>query len=249
MKTPIQSALIFGATSAIATAYCRVLADRGAELYLIGRNPETMQSLASDLAVRGAKEVTLVVADLCDNSQHDELVEAAWKKLDGPDLALLAHGSLGQQAEDEANWESQHSLIKTNLTSQLSLLALLANRFEKQERGCLAALSSVAGDRGRASNYIYGSTKAGLSCYLQGLQQRLAPTGVRVIDFRPGPVDTPMTTGMKKGLLWSTPERIAGAMDRGLGYRNGTLYLPFYWRPVMAVIRIIPSGLLHRLGI
>ena len=85
--------------------------------------------------------------------------------------------------------------------------------------------------------------------YLQGLQQRLGPVGVRVIDLRPGPVDTPMTAGMQKGLLWSTPGRIAGAMGRGLDNRSGTLYLPFYWRPIMAIIRLMPTSLIQRLGI
>lgn len=249
MNSPIQSALVFGATSAIATAYCRIVADRGGALHLVGRNGDALQSLADDLTVRGANKVSVAVADLCDTGQHEQLIEDAWVQLNGPELVLLAHGALGRQTEDEVDWETQRALIQTNLISHMSLLTLLANKFEKQGRGCMAAISSVAGDRGRASNYIYGTTKAGLSCYLQGLQQRLAPAGVRVIDLRPGPVDTPMTSGMKKGMLWSTPQKIADAMDRGLGHRSGTLYLPFYWRPVMAIIRMMPSALLGRLGI
>ena len=249
MKSPVQTALVFGATSAIATAYCRILAGRGAVLHLVGRDGDALQSLADDLGVRGAKGVSIAVTDLCETGQHEQLVAQGWQQLDGPDLVLLAHGTLGTQAENETDWELQRSLIQTNLISHLSLLSLLANRFEQQGNGCLAAISSVSGDRGRASNYIYGATKAGLSCYLQGLQQRLAHAGIRVVDLRPGPVDTPMTAGLQKGILWSTPERVARAMDNGLEYRSGTLYLPFYWRPIMAVIRILPGSLLRRLGI
>ena len=125
------------------------------------------------------------------------------------------------------------------------MTAYHVNRHE----ACLAAISSVAGDRGRASNYIYGATKAGLSCYLQGLKNRLAPAGVRVVDLRLGPVDTPMTAGLQKGLLWSEPGQIARGMDRKLAHASGAVYLPFYWRSVMALIRMMPDAMIRRLGI
>lgn len=249
MKSPIDTALVFGATSTIAIEVCRVLAERGASLHLVGRDPEALESLASDLNLRGAKAVSISVADLSDTRQHEQLVNTAWEKSGKPDLALLAHGSLGTQTVMETDWEQQDALIQTNLISHLSLLTLLANRFEDQRGGCLAAITSVAGDRGRASNYIYGASKAGLSCYLKGLQNRLAPAGVRVVDLRPGPVDTPMTAGFTKGLLWSEPERVAKTMVRVLAYRSGTIYLPFFWRPIMVVIRMMPDFLIRKLGI
>ena len=249
MKPSIKTAMVFGATSAIATAYCRILATCGAVLHLVGRDRDALQSLASDLDLRGAKRVSIAVADLCDTEQHGQLVAEGWENLGKPDLALLAHATLGNQSEGEADWEQQRTLIQTNLISHLSLLTLLANRFEQQRSGCLAAISSVAGDRGRPSNYIYGATKAGLSCYLGGLRHRLAPIGVRVVDLRLGPVDTPMTAGLSKGLLWSTPERVALAMDRKLTHDNGTVYLPSYWRPIMGVVRMLPDALIRQLGI
>ncbi len=249
MKRPIKAALVFGATSAIATAYCRILASRGAVLHLVGRDHDALQNLAGDLDLRGATKVSVAVADLCDTEQHKKLVTEGWESLGEPDLALLAHATLGSQSEGETDWKQQRTLIQTNLISPLSLLTLLANRFEQQHSGCLAAISSVAGDRGRPSNYIYGATKAGLSCYLGGLQHRLAATGVRVLDLRLGPVDTPMTAGLSKGLLWSTPERVAHAMDGKLARHHGTVYLPAYWRPIMGVVRVLPDILVQRLGI
>ena len=249
MKSPIQSAIVFGASSAIATAVCRILAKHGARLHLIGREGDALQNLARDLELRGAKSVAISIADLSETGSHEQLVTECWESLGKPELVLLAHGSLGAQVACEADWEQQRAQIQTNLLSHLSLLTILANKFEQQRSGCLAAISSVAADRGRASNYIYGAAKAGLSSYLEGLRSRLAPAGVRVLDLRPGPVDTPMTAGLPKGPLWSNPERVARAMYRALTHRNGTVYLPFYWRPIMWLVRVMPDVLIRKLGI
>lgn len=249
MKSQIKTAMVFAATSAISTSYCRILAERGAALHLVGRDQDALQKLASDHEMHGAKSVSISVTDLCETQHHEQIIDQGWESLGSPDLALLAHGILDTQFELQGDWNQQHKLIQTNLVSHLSLLTHLANRFEQQGGGCLAAISSVAGDRGRASNYIYGATKAGLSCYLSGLHQRLAPAGVRVVDLRPGPVDTPMTAGLPKGLLWSSTGRIARAMDRALTHRSGTVYLPFFWRPIMGVIRMLPNAVIRRLNI
>ena len=249
MRPPICKALVFGANSAIATAFCRLLARQGASLHLVGRDGIALEGLACDLKLRGALAVSIVAADLCEIQQHEQLVAAGWLHLDGPDLALLAHGTLGSQIDCESDWELQFEQVQSNLLSQQSLLTHLANRFEDQGNGCLAAISSVAADRGRASNYVYGAAKAGLSCYLNGLQQRLAPRNVRVLDLRPGWVDTPMTAGFEKGLLWSSPERVARGMYRAMVKRNGTVYLPAWWRPIMAIIRLMPNAVIRRLGL
>ena len=249
MRSPIQSAMVFGASSAIATAFCRILARHGARLHLIGRDPDALRALAGDLELRGAKFVAFSVADLSETGFHEQLVTECWESLGEPGLVLLAHGSLGEQTACETDGEQQRAQSQTNFLSHLSLLTILANKFEQQRSGCLAAISSVAADRGRASNYIYGSAKAGLSCYLEGLRNRLAPAGVRVVDLRPGPVDSPMTAELPKGLLWSDPERIARAMVRALAYRSGTVYLPFYWRPIMWIVKLMPDALIRKLGI
>lgn len=244
-----QRALIFGANSTIATAFCRLLAAQGWSLFLVARNSEALESLAADLQLRGASQISIAQTELCEMEKHPALVADAWDRFDGFDLALLAHGSLPSQANCENDWDQQLSEIQTNLLSQQSLLTCLAPRFEAQGSGCLAAISSVAGDRGRASNYIYGAAKAGLSCYLKGLQQRLAPAGVRVLDLRPGWVDTPMTSEFEKGLLWSRPEQVAQGILRATQKASGTVYLPAWWRPIMAIIRLLPDFVIRRLGI
>lgn len=249
MNAATNKALIIGANSTIATAFCRLLAERGWRLYLVGRNSNALETLAADLRLRAAAQVSVALADLCELKQHPRLVADAWDQFAGFDLALLAHGSLASQTDCENNWDRQLAEIHTNQLSQQSLLTCLAQRFEAQGSGCLAAISSVAGDRGRASNYIYGAAKAGLSCYLKGLQQRLAPAGVRVLDLRPGWVDTPMTAEFQKGLLWSSPERVASGMIRATEKGSGTVYLPFWWRPIMAIIRCLPDVVIGRLGI
>ncbi len=245
----MQHIAVFGATSAIASAFCRLAAARGAVMHLVGRDATALQSLAADLEQRGAERVSTAPADLCETERHSRLVAEVWQALRHPDLVLLAHGSLGSQARCQQDWTTQRDMLNINLISHLSLLTRLAERFEDQRSGCLAAIGSVAGDRGRASNYVYGAAKAGLSCYLGGLQQRLAPAAVRVVDLRLGRVDTPMTSEFDKGLLWSTPERIARSMHRVLRHRSGTVYLPGYWRPLMALIRALPNALVRRLGI
>ena len=249
MKPPLTKALVFGANSAIATAFCRLLAVHGASFHLVGRDHAALEGLAADLTLRGALTVSVSVADLAKIQQHEQLVATGWGQLDGPDLALLAYGSLGSQFAAERDWNLQREQIQNNFLSQQSLLTHLANRFEDQGKGCLAAISSVAADRGRASNYIYGAAKAALSCYLSGLRQRLAPSQVRVLDLRPGWVDTPMTAGFHKGLLWSSPERVARGMYRALTQGNGTVYLPAWWRPIMAVIRLLPEAVIRKIGV
>ena len=249
MTSSNRTALVFGATSAIATAFCRLLAIRGYRLCLVGRNETALDALAADLQVRGAEQVTTRYADLGEVEAHPALVADAWTALGTVELAVLAYGSLSRQRECELDWQLQSGEINTNLVSQQSLLTHLANQFESQGHGCLAAITSVAGERGRASNYVYGASKAGLSCYLEGLGQRLHAAGVRVLDLRPGWVDTPMTAGFDKGALWSTPERVARGMLRASRKSSGTVYLPGWWRPLMAVFRSLPGAVVRRLGV
>lgn len=242
----MQRILILGATSAIAEATARRFAARGARLYLVARDGERLQDLASDLALRGAAVAGLAVLDLNDFARHEAVLEDAARALDGVDIALIAHGTLADQALCEKSFPLTLQELNTNAISVISLLTHLANRFAAQGRGSIAVVSSVAGDRGRASNYVYGAAKGAVNVVMQGLRARLHASGVHVLTIKPGFVDTPMTAAFRKGLLWSQPERIAAGIERALESKQDVAYLPSWWRLVMAGIKLIPEGLFKR---
>jgi short-subunit dehydrogenase len=237
---------IFGATSAIAQAVARQLARRGDSLVLVGRNAERLEAVAADLRVRGAGAVHPLLADLNETPRHAALVDEAWNALGGLDVALIAHGVLGSQQEAETSDAALHEILATNFTSAASLLMRLAQAFERQGRGTLAAIGSVAGDRGRRSNYAYGAAKGGLAVFLAGLRHRLSASGVRVVTLKPGFVDTPMTRDSPKGPLWATPEQAAACIVRAIDRGASVAYVPGFWRAIMLVIRSLPEWVLFR---
>lgn len=239
----MRKILILGATSAIATATARILAAQGHALCLAARNAPALRGLADDLRTRGAHKVEMTPFDATATGTHADLVKAAVVALGGLDTAILAYGSLPDQIAIQDAPERVIAELETNFTSVASLLTILAAQFERQGHGTIVAISSVAGDRGRAVNYVYGSAKAGLTCFLSGLRQRLSSKGVEVITVKPGLVDTPMTASFHKGALWSTPEAVAKGIVRAIESRKTTVYLPGFWRPIMAGIRLIPERL------
>lgn len=243
----MQKILILGATSAIAQATARLFAAGGAAFCLVGRGGERLAIVAQDLVARGAAEAFCLEADLNDCQGHQELIQQADARLGGLDLALIAHGTLGDQAAGQDDFAMALTELQTNFISPASLLTHLANLLEPRGRGALVAISSVAGDRGRQSNYIYGAAKGGLSIFLQGLRNRLAPSGVRVLTIMPGFVDTPMTAAFAKGPLWVGPEVIAACIHRGLAKGREVVYAPWFWRYIMLVIRAIPERFFKRL--
>lgn len=246
MAEAARKALVFGATSAIAQAVARRWAERGDALVIVGRNAEKLATVAQDLRVRGAPAVDVLVADLNDTSLHAELVERAWKAVGGIDVALVAHGVLGSQREAERSTAELRNILDTNFAGTASLLMRLAEAFERQGRGTIAAIGSVAGDRGRQSNYAYGAAKGALAIFLDGMRHRLAPRGIRVVTIKPGFVDTPMTRDFPKGALWATPERVAAAMVRAIDRGVSVAYVPGFWRAIMLVIRSLPEWILFR---
>lgn len=178
---------------------CLRYAARRARIALIGRRAEALDALAADLRVRGASEVDAWVLDVNDIARHADCLEAAWRRFDGIDHALVAHGVLPDQAECQVNVAAALASFDTNARSVLALLTDLANRFERQASGAIGVISSPAGDRGRASNYVYGAAKAAVTNLASGLRHRLAARGVRVVTILPGFVDTPMTAAFPKG--------------------------------------------------
>jgi hypothetical protein len=244
---------IFGATSDIATAVARQLAEGGARLVLVGRDPAGLEATAADLRVRGAAEVATARADFADTAALPGAADAAWRAFGGLDLAFVAYGSLPDQSTAASDPRLAEEALLLNFVSPCLLCDLLAARFERQDsRAAIAVVTSVAGDRGRRSNYLYGAAKGGLQRYLEGLRHRLFTAGVRVLDVRPGFVRTKMTAHLASGgPLWASPDRVARDILRAVGKENrrggaAVLYTPWFWRAVMAGVRGLPAPLFHR---
>ena len=238
--------LLIGATSAIAQAVARLYAGRGARLLLVGRRLDALQANAADLRVRGAAAADTAVLDANRIEDHAAAIEQAWQHWGGLDVALVAHGMLPDQASAQASVGETLSCLQTNATSVIALLTDLANRFEFQGSGVIGVISSPAGDRGRASNYVYGAAKAAVTNFASGLRHRLFRKGVRVVTVLPGFVDTPMTANFPKGPLWAKPERVAADIVQALDRRNGTLYTPWFWRWIMLIVTRLPQALFLR---
>lgn len=241
--------LIIGATSAIAQATARLFAEHGDRIFLAGRNPDKLAAMKNDLSIRGAEQIETAIFEATDFDSHPRLIEEAFHLMGGLDTVLIAQGTLPDQKKCEASVEETLREISINALSTISFLTLLSNRFEKQGSGLIAVLSSVAGDRGRKSNYIYGSAKATVTTFLQGLRNRLASSGVHVMTIKPGFVDTPMTVGFKKGLLWATPESVAKSIVKGMEKKRDVLYTPFFWRGIMLLIRSIPEKVFKKMNL
>ncbi len=167
--------------------------------------------------------------------------------MDGIDIVLVAHGTLSNQIECQNNIQLTMLEIQTNGISAISLLTVTANYFEKIKQGTIAVISSVAGDRGRASNYIYGSSKAMVSAFASGLRQRLFHSNVAVVTIKPGFVDTPMTAAFKKGFLWANPTTVAIAVVNAIDRRKSEVYVPFFWKYIMTCIKLLPNFLFIRI--
>ena len=241
--------LVIGATSAIAEHCARIWASRGDELYLVARNEERLQTIAADLKVRGAAQAHSHCMDLNDMGSHAAMLDAAETAMGGIDTVLITHGTLSNQKACEQGVEETLAEISTNALSTISLLTFIANRFEAKRAGTIAVISSVAGDRGRASNYVYGSAKAMVTVFTSGLRQRLYKSNVAVVTIKPGFVDTPMTASFKKGILWAKPAAVAATIVRAIDARKNEVYVPAFWWAVMMVIKALPSTIFKRLNI
>ncbi len=241
--------LIVGATSAIAYETAKCFAQDGAELFLVGRNAEKLAAIANDLKVRGAKRAETFLLDLNDLERHQEMLDAVISTFGVLDMLLIAHGTLGNQQRCEQSVTETLKEFTSNCTSVISLLTISANYFEQQKRGCIAVISSVAGDRGRPSNYVYGTTKAAVSTFLQGLRSRLYKSGVSVVTIKPGLVDSPMTAALRKGPLFSSPQRVGRGVYHAMKKGKAVVYLPGYWRAIMFVVRSIPESVFKRLSL
>lgn len=237
---------ILGATSALGHCVAKLLADNGHALVLVARDDAKLQQNADDIKVRTA-DVETITADFDLVDDHHKLVE----QISDCDEVFCFFGTLPDQVACEEHWADAHSALHTNFISVVSLLGRLANAFEQRGHGNLVVVSSVAGDRGRKSNYIYGTAKGALTIYCAGLRNRLAASGVHVLTVKPGFIDTPMTAHLEKkpAPLWVGPERVASEIVRAAHARKNTLYTPWFWRYILLIIQHIPEFVFKRLSL
>jgi decaprenylphospho-beta-D-erythro-pentofuranosid-2-ulose 2-reductase len=243
--------IILGATSAIAEATARLYAAEGAELLLIGRQEERLAATADDLRLRGATRADTALRDLADTGDPTASFAGFIETLGGVDHVLLAYGVLGDQKTAEHDAVAAQTSFAINFTSAAAWLLAAADVLEQQGKGSLVVLGSVAGDRGRRANYVYGAAKAGLATLVEGIAHRWSEKGLRAVVIKPGPVITPMTEGYasRKGLMWATPETVALIVRRAADRGGPVVYAPWFWRWIMLIIRFLPAPIFNRLDI
>ena len=241
------TALVIGATADIGRAIARRLADGGWTLQIAARNPARLEREAQDLRVRTGVTVTAHHCDVLEDDGGASMLNA----LDPfPDIAVCVVGLLGDQAENQQNLATAERVMRTNYVGPVLLMGMLAERFEQRGSGVLVGVSSVAGDRGRAVNYIYGSAKAGVTAFLSGLRNRLAGSGVHVVTVKPGFVRTRMTDGMNLPAgLTAEPEEVAAAVVKAIRRRRDVVYAPYVWQLVMLVLRAVPERFFKRISV
>jgi decaprenylphospho-beta-D-erythro-pentofuranosid-2-ulose 2-reductase len=243
-----QNIIIIGATSAIAEAVARRYAEQGAQLFLVARNNDKLECVANDLKVRGASAVQTWIMDANDSNAIPKMLNDAWKAFGSYDVALIAHGTLPNQARTETDIDYALTQFRTNADSVIACLTGLAMRFEPQGNGVIAVISSVAGDRGRGSNYLYGAAKAAINTFVSGLRARLIKKGVHVLLIKPGFVATPMTSELNlPAKLTATADAVAIDIQYAINKRKNTLYTPWFWCWIMLIIRNIPEFLFKKM--
>ncbi len=239
--------VVLGATSAIAEQACRLWAGRGERLFVAARDVAAVESIAADLQIRGAEDVAFGRYDATEPASLPDIVEKAWSWAGDVDVTLIAHGTLPDQSLCDRDPPLARREFEINGTSVVELASLVAARLETQGRGTLVVIGSVAGDRGRANNAIYGSAKAAVAAYCSALRQRLTRSGVGVLLVKPGFVDTPMTASLPKGWLWAKPEAVARKIVSAIDRRRSTVYTPWFWRWIMLAVRSIPESVFRRM--
>jgi len=246
-----KNILIVGATSGIAMSCARVWASQGARLFLVARNADRLQQVADDLQARGAALAATHTLDIDELGQHAAMLEGCRRTFDGaPDIVLIAPGTLPDQAHCQADPAVAVREFTTNATSVIALLTAVANMLEAARSGTIGVIGSVAGDRGRPSNYLYGSAKAALATFCEGLRARLYKADVHLVTIKPGFVATAMTAGLPlPGPLVASPEKVAKDITRAIEKKKNVLYTPCFWSLIMLIIRSIPQFVFKRLSL
>jgi hypothetical protein len=243
----MKHALILGATSDIAKALAYKFAAQGFGVILAARQSERLDNVISDIEIRHNTPAQAVEFDALDYASHTEFYNSLTPK---PDVAICVFGYLGDQQTAQNDFAEAETIINLNYTGAVSILNIIANDFERRKAGTIVGLSSVAGDRGRQSNYLYGSAKAGLTAYLSGLRNRLAKANVHVITVKPGFVRTKMTAGKPlPGPITAKPEQVAEDVFKAYRRQSNQVYTLWMWKYLMWVIRNIPEPIFKRLSL
>lgn len=244
----MKKVLIIGATSEIAIACGRIWAEKKSEIYLVARSENKLQQVADDFTTRGASAIHSHILDMNEIKKHTEMLENCFTTLKTIDIVLIAHGTLPDQHACEQDVDLALQEFSTNGLSVIALLTLLANKMEQQGDGTIAVISSVAGDRGRPSNYLYGSAKATVSTFCEGMRARLYKRGVHLLTIKPGFVDTPMTKELElPQALVVSPEKVAKSIHNAIEHGKNTIYTPWFWRYIMIIIKSIPNLIFKKL--
>jgi hypothetical protein len=246
----MKNILVIGATSAIAQAFVRSMAVGDNRLVLVARDIDKLNAVKNNIRIKNDVNIATFVLDVNNHDKIDDMLNSSKSFLDYINIILIAHGTLPNQEKCNSNINLTRQEFNTNATSTILLCQKVGNLLEKQKSGLLAVITSVAGDRGRQSNYIYGSAKGAVNIFLQGLRNRLTKSDVSVLTVKPGFVDTPMTAHLSKNPLFSKPDTIAKGIVRAINKnKSKEIYLPGYWRIIMFIIKAIPGKIFNKLSL
>jgi len=241
--------LVLGGYSGIAQKVEEKWAHKGASFYLVGRDHSKLEVVRNHLKTLGANEVFIEQMDLTNLNEHRNILQRAINSLNGLDLLFVCYGILPNQKELEKEPIKIVENYNINTISLIHFVTIVANYFESKKTGTIAVVTSVAGERGRKSNFFYGSAKACVDVYLQGLRHKLSSSNIKIITIKPGVVDTPMTKDLDKKLLIASPEKVATDIIRGIDKGQLVIYTPWYWKYIMLIIKLLPQKIFNRLNI
>ena len=245
----VKKVWVLGASSTIAMSVARLYAEQGCDLLLVARSQDKLDAIKQDLQARGARTVETKQVDLAVETDKSGKFREMLSTTNGFDVLLLAYGKLSDQEICGSDLDTLTKDMNTNLISAMEWLTCAANQIEKVKQGSLAVISSVAGDRGRRSNYVYGTAKSGLSTFCQGLQHRLSRYNGHVVLIKPGFVDTAMTSHLPKSGLWASPEQVAKDIVKGVDKKKTIVFTPWFWRFIMLIITHLPEKIFRRINI
>lgn len=245
-----KNVLITGGGSAIAQQAAIIWAGRGYNIFIVDKEEKKAQAVANNLRVKGAKAVWSLMADLTDTAAIKSMLGKVQNIMGGVDILLVAQGYLGEQKLAEHSSDETEKIITTNFTGAVLVMELIAKDMAERKQGVIVAISSVAGDRGRKSNYAYGAAKGALAIWAAGMRHRLTDQGVNVVTIKPGFVKTPMTAAIEhKGMMWAEPVKVARDIVRAVDQKKAVIYTPWFWRWIMLAIVSIPNRLFNKLSI